>query len=93
MVYVFAAHYLQPRAVRLKTWSSRKHRRTFVQGFSTLSFQFCAITKTKSSEMKTSEFFPRHFDQTVRYFDQTLSFSSSEFSILHYTKNGKQTRR
>ena len=50
--------------------------------FSTPSFPFCTIPKMENSEMKTSEcsFKPCY---------QTPSFSNSEFSILHYTQNGK----
>ena len=47
-----------------------------------MSFPFCAIPKTENSELETSEFSPRHFDQTPR-------FSNFELSILHYTQNGK----
>ena len=36
--------------------------------------------------MKMPEFF-RHFDQALRYFDQTQRFCNSEFSILHHTQN------
>ena len=60
----------------------------FFRGFSTPSFPFCTVPKTKNSETQTSEFFLRHFDQTLRYFDQAPRFSNSEFSILLYTQNG-----
>ena len=48
----------------------------------TPSFPFCTIPKTENLEMKTSECSFKHFYQTP-------SFSNSEFSILHYTQNGK----
>ena len=54
----------------------------FFRTFSIPSFPFFTIPKTENSEMKTSEFFLRHFDQMSR-------FSKSEFSILHVTENGK----
>ena len=50
--------------------------------FSTPSFPFCTIPKTENSGMKTSE-------RCFKPFYQTPSFASSEFSILHYTQNGK----
>ena len=50
--------------------------------FSTPSFPFCTIPKTENSEMETSEC-------CFKPFYQTPSFSNSEFSILHYTQNGK----
>ena len=45
-------------------------------------FSFCTFPKTENSEMKTSEC-------SFKPFYQTSSFSNSEFSILHYTQNGK----
>ena len=39
-------------------------------------------TQHRKLQLKTSECSLRHFDQTPR-------FSNSEFSILHYTQNGK----
>ena len=68
-----------------KTRSSqktRKPRRISFRRFSTPSFPFCTISKTENSEMKTSEC-------CFKPFYQTPSFSNSEFSILHYTQNGK----
>ena len=50
--------------------------------FSTPSFPFCTIPKTENSEMKASEC-------CFKPFYQTPSFANSEFSILHYTQNGK----
>ena len=50
--------------------------------FSTPSFPFCTIPETENSEMKTSEC-------CFKPFYQTPSFANSEFSILHYTQNGK----
>ena len=44
------------------------------------SFPFCTIPKTENSELKTSEFSLRHYNQL------TPRFSNSEFSILHYTQ-------
>ena len=73
------------RWVRSKTRSSRKTRkprRISFPRFSTPSFPFCTIPKTENSEMKTSEC-------CFKPFYQTPSFSNSEFSILHYTQNGK----
>ena len=70
---------------RLKTRSSRKtwkRRRISFPRFSTPSFPFCTIPKRENSEMKTSEC-------CFKPFYQTPSFSNSEFSILHYTQNGK----
>ena len=69
--------------------------------YSSPSFPFCTIPKTENSELKTSEFSLRHFDQILRFFnseflilhymhyDQTPRFSNSEFSILHYIQNQK----
>ena len=68
-----------------KTRSSRKTRkprRISFPRFSTPSFPFCTIPKTENSEMKTSEC-------CFKPFYQTLSFSNSEFSILHHSQNGK----
>ena len=50
--------------------------------FSTPSFPFCTIPKTENSEMKTSEF-------SFKPFNQTPSFSNSEFSVLGIVQNGK----
>ena len=50
--------------------------------FQTLSFPFRAVPKTENSELKTLEFYLRHIYQIPR-------FSDSEFSISHYTQNGK----
>ena len=61
---------------------TRKPRRISFLRFSTPSFPFCTMTKTENSEMKTSEC-------CFKPFYQTRSFSNSEFSILHYTQNGK----
>ena len=53
----------------------------------TPSFPFYTIPKTENSELKTSEF-------SLRQFDQTQSFSNSELSILHHTEteNSEVTR-
>ena len=61
---------------RSKTWKTRKPRRISFPRFFTPSFSFGTIPKTENSELKTSEFSPRHFDQTRR-------FSNSELFILH----------
>ena len=68
--------------VRSKTGSSRETSRIFFRGFSTPRFPFCTIPETENSEMKPRSFSLKHFDQTPR-------FSNSEFSVLHYTQNGK----
>ena len=52
------------------------------RGFSTPSFPFRTLPKTKNSEMKAMGFSLWHFDQTPR-------FSNSEFPILHCTLNQK----
>ena len=68
---------------RSKTRSSRKTRkpqRISFPRFSTPSFPFCTIPKTENSELKTSEFSLRHYNQL------TPRFSNSEFSIFHYTQ-------
>ena len=51
------------------------------RGFS-LKFPIWHNTQHRKLGLKTSECSLRHFDQTPR-------FSNSEFSILHYTQNGK----
>ena len=66
---------------RSKTRKTRKPRRISFPRFFTPSFSFGTIPKTENSELKTSEFSPRHFDQTRR-------FSNSELFILHYTQTG-----
>ena len=61
----------------LKTQSFRntpKARRIFLRGFSLRVFHFAAYPKPK-----TRRFPLRHFDQTLKYFNQTQRFSNSEF--------------
>ena len=55
---------------------SETSENTFSEVSSPPSFPICTIPKT---EMKTSGFSLRHFDQTLMYFDQTPRFPSSSF--------------
>ena len=51
-------------------WKTRSFwNPTFFEVSSPPRFPFCTIPKTENSEMKTSGFSLRHFDQTLRYFD------------------------
>ena len=72
--------------VRSKT---RKPRRMSFRGFSNPSLPFCTIPKTENSEIITSDFSLKHFDQTMSTLIKLPRFSSSEFFILHHTQNGK----
>ena len=86
-VCMFLIEVWQAQRARSKTQSSRKirkPRRISFPRFSTPSVPFCTIPKTENSELKTSEFSLRHYDQTRR-------FSTSEFSTLKTENSGLKT--
>ena len=90
------ARYGSKYRLRSKTQSSRKSRRIFFRGF------FTPYPKPKTRRCKPRRFSLRHFDQTLRYFDQTPSFpfcttlktensemETSEFSLRLFVQTSK----
>ena len=74
-VYTTVTHLISSKyRVRSKTRSSWKPRRIFFRGFSLQVFHFALYPKPKTQKCKPQRFSLRHFDQTLRYFDQTPSF-------------------
>ena len=47
----------------------------YILGFSTLSFPFCTVPKAEKLVMKTLDFFPSNFDQTLKYLDASSTKS------------------
>ena len=77
---------------RSKTRSSRKTRkprRISFPRFSTPSFPFCTIPKTEKSKLKTSEICSEVVSSNSEVLWSNSEVFNSDFSILHYTQNGK----